>query len=71
MDFSQQIKKSNTDEWYTNRDSVEMIIPYLRDNGYHKILCPFDKEKSNFVKVLREHGFEVTYSHIDTGTDFF
>ena len=71
MDFSQQIKKSNTDEWYTNRDSVEMIIPYLRDNGYHKILCPFDKEKSNFVKVLREHGFDVTYSHIDTGTDFF
>lgn len=39
--------------------------------GYKRILCPFDKEESNFVQVLREKGFEVTFSHIETGTDFF
>ena len=34
-------------------------------------MCPFDKEESNFVKVLSEKGFDVTFSHIETGTDFF
>jgi hypothetical protein len=34
-------------------------------------LCPFDKPESNFVKVLTEQGFEVTYGHIETGQDFF
>lgn len=48
-----------------------MIVPYLTKKHYHKILCPFDKEESNFVQVLRKHGFDVTYSHIETGTDFF
>ena len=71
MNFSQQIKQSNTDEWYTTRESVELIVPYLLRGGYKKILCPFDKAESNFVKVLGEHGFDVTYSHIETGTDFF
>lgn len=39
--------------------------------GYHKILCPFDTERSEYVKTLTERGFEVTYSHILTGVDFF
>ena len=43
----------------------------LYGGGYKKILCPFDKAESNFVKVLTEKGFDVTYSHIETGTDFF
>lgn len=71
MGFSNDIKKSNTDEWYTMECDVEKIVPFLKKNGYKKILCPFDKAESNFVKVLREHGFEVTYSHIEDGTDFF
>ena len=71
MNFSTQIKKSNTDEWYTPREPVEMIGSYLSSRGYKKILCPFDKAESNFVKVLTEKGFDVTYSHIETGTDFF
>lgn len=29
MEFSQQIKQSKTDEWYTTEDSVDMITPYL------------------------------------------
>ena len=70
MNYSTQIKQSNTDEWYTTEESVRMIIPYLYGR-YKKILCPFDKKESNFNKVLSKHGFDVTYSHIDTGTDFF
>ena len=48
-----------------------MIAKILRRNGYNNILCPFDKADSNFVTVLTEQGFNVTYSHIDTGIDFF
>lgn len=71
VNFSTLIKQSNTDEWYTTEDAVYLIVPYLKKRGYKKILCPFDKEKSNFVKVLKAEGFDVTYSHIETGTDFF
>ena len=63
--------KSNTDEWYTPPEAVEIIVPFLIRGGHHKILCPFDKAESEYVKVLTEHGFDVTYSHIETGTDFF
>jgi len=69
--FSQAIKKSNTDEWYTPKENVETIVPYLHRRGYKKILCPFDTSESEFVKVLNKEGFNVTYSHIKTGTDFF
>ena len=69
--FSVKIKQSNTDEWYTPVEPVKLIVPYLHRNGYKKILCPFDKQESNFVKVLQDNGFDVTYSHIETGGDFF
>lgn len=71
MNFSTAIKQSNTDEWYTTREGVELIVPFLVRGGYTKVLCPFDKADSNYVKVLSEHGFDVTFSHIETGTDFF
>jgi hypothetical protein len=71
MNFSDQIKHSNTDEWFTRESSVGLIVPYLRVNGYKKILCPFDKDDSAFVQVLRMCGFEVTHRHIDDGADFF
>lgn len=71
VNFSTQIKHSNTDEWYTTEESVRLIIPFLNKGGYKRILCPFDKSESNFVKVLTDNGFDVTYSHIETGTDFF
>lgn len=71
MSFSQDIKQSNTDEWYTTKECVELIIPFLLRGGYNKILCPFDKDSSQYVRVLTERGFDVTYSHLETGTDFF
>lgn len=71
MSFSDDIKKSNTDEWYTPRENVEIILPFLHRGGYRKILCPFDTAESQFVKVLAESGYNVTFSHIKTGGDFF
>lgn len=71
MNFSEAIKHSNTDEWFTPKEVVEAIVPYLERAGIKHVLCPFDAEDSEFVKVLGEHGFDVAYSHIATGGDFF
>jgi len=35
------------------------------------IWCPFDKEWSAYVKLLKENGNKVIYTHIDDGKDFF
>ena len=62
-------KSSATDEWYTPKCLVETIVPYLTQ--FQKTWCPFDRKESNFVKVLKEHGFEVIRSHLSDGKDFF
>lgn len=54
-----------------NKGGVELIVPFLIRKGYSRILCPFDTVESQFVKVLTEKGFNVEYSHIQTGVDFF
>lgn len=70
--FSDEIKqKPKTDEWYTPRKAVKIIVPFLKKANKKKILCPFDKEESQFVQVFKENGFDVTYSHIEDGRDFF
>lgn len=33
MNFSEQIKQSNTDEWYTPKECVELIVKYLERGG--------------------------------------
>lgn len=71
MTFTDEVMKSNTDEWLTPRYPVELIVPYLRERGYRKVLCPFDRADSNFVTVLLESGFEVTSSCLQDGVDFF
>lgn len=58
-----------TDEWYTPKEAVFPIVKYLKPGA--KILCPFDTAESNFVKVFQSEGFEVSYSHIKNGVDFF
>lgn len=68
--FSFQVKRSmHGDEYYTPKYAVNAIVPYLKK--FKKIWCPFDKEDSQFVKVLKDNGFAVTYGHIETGQDFF
>lgn len=57
------------DECYTPRYAVEPLLKYLPK--YKTIWCPFDKEDSEFVKLLKENGFNVIYTHIDLGQDFY
>ena len=68
IDFAK--KKGLTDEWYTPESAITPIIQHLPSGSI--IWCPFDKEESNFVKVLRENGYTVECSHIDNkDEDFF
>lgn len=59
------------DEQYTPENAVQMVIPFIQHLKDKVIWCPFDKEDSQFVKVLRREGFKVVYSHIECGQDFF
>lgn len=65
------VANSGNDEFYTPEYAIRPLIPYLKDRNYKKIWCPFDSNKSNFVKILLENGFDVVFSHIETGEDFF
>ena len=61
--------KNKNDERYTPPILVKPILKYLKPNS--TIWCPFDKEKSEFVMLLKEAGHKVIFSHIDLGQDFF
>jgi hypothetical protein len=68
MSFVDEVmRKTNTDEWYTPKQAVELILPYARG----KVWCPFDTDDSYFPRVFREHGLEVENTHIFNGYDFF
>lgn len=58
------------DEQYTPRYGVEVLLPHIEHLKDKVIWCPFDKEDSQFVMVLKENGFTVVYSHLDYGQDF-
>lgn len=59
------------DECYTERYAVEPLLEFLEPFRGKIIWCPFDNEDSEFVKVLTENGFDVVFSHIENGQDFF
>ena len=62
-----------SDEVYTPAYAVKPIIKYI-DRGnkkFYTIWCPFDKEDSEFVKLIRAAGHKVIASHIDDGKNFF
>lgn len=59
------------DEQYTPYYAVECILPYIQHLRGKIIWCPFDTEDSQFVRILRDDGFDVSYSHISDGRDFF
>lgn len=66
--------QGKNDECYTERYGVEPLLPYLNEFSRGRtvvIWCPFDTEESEFVKVFKEYGYEVVYSHIKNGQDFF
>lgn len=57
------------DECLTLSYAVLPIIKYIPKGKI--IWCPFDKEDSEFVKCLVLAGFDVIFSHIDYGQDFY
>lgn len=59
------------DECWTERYAVEPLLQYLGPFKNKIIWCPFDTEESEFVKVFSENGYNVIYSHISTGQDFY
>lgn len=61
--------KGKNDECMTPDYGVKPIIKYLPKDKI--IWCPFDKEDSQFVVQLKNAGFNVVYSHIDYGQDFY
>jgi len=75
--------KNSNDECMTPEYAVIPIVKHLKSyaelNGFTNksrgyplaVWCPFDEESSEFVKVLREAGFIVLWSHIGQGEDFF
>lgn len=59
------------DEQYTPAYWVEILIPHIQHLKDKIIRCPFDKDDSQFVKVLKENWFTVVNSHIEYWQDFF
>lgn len=59
------------DEQYTPAYWVEVLIPHIQHLRDKIIRCPFDKEDSQFVKVLRNNWFTVVNSHIEYWQNFF
>ena len=63
-----------SDEVYTPDYAVKPIIKYL-DNFCNKsqytVWCPFDEEDSAYVRLLKQAGYKIIYSHINNGQNFF
>lgn len=62
-----------SDEYFTPEEAIYPILKYINkgDEPYCTIWCPFDKEDSNFVKIIQQEGHKVIFSHIDKGENFF
>ena len=60
---------SGNDEFYTPEYAISPIIKYIPKNS--TIWCPFDTDKSLFVKLFKKNDFEVINTHLENGQDFF
>ena len=61
-----------SDEVYTPAYAVQPLVKYIKQfNPNTTIWCPFDMEYSEYVKIFKQAGFKVIYSHIDNGENFF
>lgn len=59
------------DECLTPAYAVEPLLEFLEPFRRKFIWCPFDEASSQFVKVLREHGYNVVHSHTNSGQDYY
>lgn len=62
-------RDADSDEIYTPFYAVDPILKYIPTDKV--VWCPFDTERSAFVRSFKEHGYEVMYSHLATGQNFF
>lgn len=60
-----------SDERYTPEYAVRPLLEFLEPFKGQTIWCPFDTGESEFVKVLTAYDYDVVYSHIDNGQDFY
>ena len=67
--YLQSDRLKNGDERYTPSYAVRPLLEFIPNDKI--IWCPFDKESSAFVDVFKKQGYNVIYSHIDYGQDFF
>ena len=58
-----------SDECYTPEYAVLPLLKYVPKNL--TIWCPFDKISSAYVRIFKDNGYKVIYSHIDEDGDFF
>ena len=58
-----------SDEVYTPSYAIIPLLKYVKKSDI--IWCPFDTEDSEYVKIFKENGNKVIYSHIDLGQNFF
>lgn len=65
------VSKGKNDECYTERYAVEPLLEFLEPFRNKIIWCPFDTEESEFVKVFQENNYNVVFSHIETGQNFY
>ena len=47
------------------------LLEFLEPFRGQTIWCPFDTGESEFVKVLTAYDYDVVYSHVDNGQNFF
>jgi len=64
-----KVAGSGYDEFYTPEYAVKPIMKYIKPNS--TVWCPFDTDKSHFVKMLTIEGHNVISSHLEDGVDFF
>ena len=64
-----KVAGSGNDEFYTPAYAIRPLLKHIPVGSI--VWCPFDTEDSLFVRLLREHGCEVTHTHLDSGYDFF
>lgn len=64
-----KVANSGNDEFYTPEYAIIPILKYIKKNS--TIWCPFDTDKSNYVKLFKEYGHSVINTHLEIGIDFF
>jgi hypothetical protein len=58
------------DDLYTPPCLVECLDIFINQN-INTVLCPFDNEKSEYVKYFRNHYVNVLFGDLSTNDDFF